>query len=259
MTGQKQQNANESIYIPLSQDELAYLMEKLNIAALPGFTIPEDYTHAHGEAARRSLLARLLLAIGDDGSEDVAEPLQTLLIASAQPQQVIGITTTLEDMATENWFYILPGFVVYQRSPIEGIQQIVAMRDGGQISVTIAALLGMLDDTQPKGKTVQIEKIVYDQIRAAARVNNIHGAYAIANGYDKTTMAALIEPDLFSTVTLIEAVDGEPQAVDARLILRHDDSYWLVTTDQSGTQMQLKPAGNSEILIQIAGLISVNP
>lgn len=144
----------KSLTATLSREELAYLVHLAGARKILGLDAPiaailrldeKDSVYA---AVERSLLARGMLYVQEDGHLAAAPALLDLIRLCIKPAYVVQVAVTGADDQYIGWriVHILPNVTVLHRQPLAGIHELTAVTDAPFDLANLAAALLALDD-----------------------------------------------------------------------------------------------------------------
>jgi hypothetical protein len=250
------------VRLPLSVDELTFLLRESGLNVLPGFQPPDDLNDDNMATARRCLLARGFLRVGDDGALEVNGLVRTMIGAGRTATRVLSIMHALDDGAEAHWFYMTPGdYGVYHHKPLPDVETFETIQSAERLSeFWIGALRISEADAdsypRPRGNEVLIPQAIYDQARTLTREGRGDAAKTrlTDNGVPAGLAASLIESDNRNTVSVTHIVDGEDHMAH-RVVLETVDSngYWVLAPGGAG--MHGIPMNAMDVLTMLGELI----
>jgi len=260
MTDQPAADAQQdpTIIISLSDEQIAFLLELMNIRSIPGFNIPENFTDEVAQAAQNALLAQGILGYDDDDKLTINQGVAEVITASVRSHSYMTVTWG-DDLHA---FHITDAYSVYLNSPLPGVQRFQVLDSGLKLAAVLMALTQM---AEPQANVAAmapqpVDVTAYQQARQYAAAGDLDNAEAALSntGLPDTVIAAIIAPAHRVVVRTTQIIDE--QFENARAFAIHQDTqnaYYLI--EEHDTALTVAVMNGEAVLTEIADTITPRP
>jgi hypothetical protein len=252
-----EQRTLPAISVDISQEELAVLLNLLNIPRLPGFQPPAQLDSDVLNTALHGLLSR---GIAQMQAEDAAvdETVASIVAAGAITQKAVNVVYAAPTgERSSGWFYLLPGLTVYHATPISGVHHFETIPDGARFLVAMAGAmrLSSSDESEGAGEPFDLPKAAWDAALPAVLSGDSQGARRALGGTPANFVEAVAAVQAVDVVTSIRTNSQNQLDTDALLALVSSRGYYLVFPADQPDTLRVIPTNTIGILDAAAELV----
>jgi hypothetical protein len=262
----EQLGLGDSVYLRLTEDELALVLAAARVPRILGFEIPKDLPQAALEAARHTLRARGGAQLLPDGKLLISEEIANLVSKGARWGRAITLAFKFEtDYVERHWIYLGRGDAVHHSIPEAGIHQFQTIPDGKTMLLALAALLRirLRNETAPGDTEFSVAPQVIEAADAARAANGPDAAYQtlVAANLPELFAQSAARPAINAAVSVLWPTTGQPNAqgkIDftERLMwlwgAPEDRGYWMLFPDRETRSMRVVPASGRSVISVIS-------
>jgi hypothetical protein len=256
----------DSVYMRLTEDELALVLATARIPRIMGYEVPEDMPPAALEAAGHTLLARGGAQLLPDGKLVISEEIANMVSKGARWGRVITVALKFEnDYVERHWIYLGRGDAVHHSIPEAGIHQFQTIPDGKTMLMVLAALLRirLRNETAPGSTEFSVDPQLIDAADAARAANGPDAAFQtlVAADLPESFAQSAAYPAINAVVSVFWPTTGRPDAqgkIDftERVMwlwgAPEDRGYWMLFPDRETRSIRGVPASGRNVISVIS-------
>jgi hypothetical protein len=260
MTDQPAADAQQdpTIIISLSDEQIAFLLELMNIRSIPGFDIPESFNDEVAHAAQNALLAQGILGYDDEDKLVINQGVAEVITASVRSHSYM--TVTWDDKL--HAFHIADAYSVYLNSPLPGVQRFQVLDSGLKLAAVIMVLTQM-DEPQANVAAMAPQPLdiaAYQEARQLADAGQLDAARAALSttGLSEAVVDGVIAPAHRIVVRTTQIIDDRFE--NARAFAIHMDAqnaYYLI--EEHSNTLTVATMNGEAVLTEIADNITPRP
>ncbi len=259
----------DSVYVRLTEDELALVLAAARVPRIMGYEIPKDMPQASLEAARHTLRARGGAQLRQDGTLVISEDIANLVSKGARWGRLITLALKFENNYVErHWIYMGRGDSVLHSIPEPGIHQFQTIPDGKTMLLALAGLLRirLRNEAAPGDAEFTVAPQLIDAAEAARKANGPEAAYQthMAANLPESFAQSAAWPAINAVVSVLWPTTGLPNAegkteFTERLMwlwgAPQDSGYWMLFPDRESRTIQVVPANGRKIISVVSDFV----
>lgn len=259
----------DSVYLRLTEDELALVLAAARLPRIMGYEIPQDLPDGTLEAAQHTLRARGGAQLNADGSLVISEDIINMVGKGARWARLITLVLKFDNGTMERyWFYMGHGAPVMHSIPEQGIHQFQTIPDGKTMLLALAGLLRirLRQDAVPGNDEFNIDPKLLDAADAARIDSGPEAAYQLlakANVPDSFARAGAA-PTINAVVSVMWPTTGQSNAQGKVEFTERvmwlwgapdEDGYWTLFPDRQNHTVLVSPANGRKVISVISDFV----
>lgn len=242
-----------AVAVKLSRDELAFLLRLMGLPRLPGFTIPADADDSALAAAARSLRARGIGSLDDDGQYRVDSSLAAIVAAGATFSRLLASTIVTDHTRHPAWIYFVPGLTVLHREIQPDVHQFETIGDGFSMILALTEVLSLdvEDDAVHDVEEFSLPRAVFKQTQDTSEdAEQFLAEYDLPPDF----VEAVVNKTRRIVVSLVQATADSDTQADSLLFIEGTAGYWRLIADND--MLWITSIRNQDVLDSIASLVT---
>lgn len=217
----------------LTEHELYYLLQVMNLDAIAGFEPSEDINTVPIKFIETVLVTRGFLIPSDEDSLTIDENVAAILSVAAKSPMMAQIHHRHGDDEVENhWLHFSSEFTVYHSAAAPQIHRLYAVNDVEGLLTVFVTLLKLPEEgeTLENPTSVDITRDTYKKMSETTQQNDEIVLRNLLEEYSlpESVIKALLFPDHQYIFSFLQ-IDDEPRGTGL-MITKSDEQIWCITT-----------------------------